>query len=279
MNVLDVGCGYGTITLNVAEIVKPGQVVGIDPFKDRIDTAQAWADSNPKLSNVRFQVGDSHRLDFPDDTFDLVYSHTVMHFFLDPVRGLQEQKRVAKKSGWVIASGVRDMATTYPHCPHWEKVYDAFRRFFEMRTEDYRASGQDPVTYLIEQTANDPSYVYYYNLHGGRQCIDRFHQVGLTDVQLLIQPRRVKYPGHKDMRPYVLDWLALEAGDSGVPDQQGEERRSITQQILFTHQRMIDMGLLDEETVKRAKEEAWAFYSDPGAFQFWPEMFAAGRVP
>jgi hypothetical protein len=106
-----------------------------------------------------------------------------------------------------------------------------------------------------------------------------FHQAGLTDVQLFIQPRRVKYQGHKDMRPYVLDWLALEAGDSGVPDQQGQERRGITQQILSTHQHMIEMGLLDDETVKRAKSEAWAFYSDPGAFQFWLEVFAVGRVP
>lgn len=106
-----------------------------------------------------------------------------------------------------------------------------------------------------------------------------FHQAGLTDVQLLIQSRRIKYPGHKDMRPYVLDWLALEAGDSGVPDQQGEERRSITQRITDDHQRMIAMGLLDDETLKRAKREGWAFYSDPGAFQFWLEVFAAGRVP
>lgn len=166
MNVLDVGCGLGTITLNVAEIVKPGKVVGVDPFKDRVDTAQAWADANPQLSNVNFQVGDSHHLEFPDGTFDLVFSHTVMHFFFDPVHALQEQKRVTKKSGWVIASGVRDMSTIYPYSPNWEKVYDAWRHYYDSRLESYRVSGQDPITYYNEQGKRNPSYIFYYNFHG-----------------------------------------------------------------------------------------------------------------
>jgi len=41
---------------------------------------------------------------------------------------------------------------------------------------------------------------------------------------------------------------------------------------------MIAIGLLDEETLERAREEARAWHKDPGAFMFWPEVFAAGRV-
>ncbi|MHA2301098.1 MAG: class I SAM-dependent methyltransferase [Candidatus Thorarchaeota archaeon] len=279
MNVLDVGCGLGTITLNVAEIVKPGNVIGIDPFKNRIDAAQAWADANPQLSHVNFHVGDSHHLEFPDDTFDLVFSHTVMHFFFDPVHALREQKRVTKKGGWVIASGVRDMSTIYPYSPNWEQVYDAWRRFYDSRLESYRASGQDPITYYTEQSAKNPSYIFYYNFHGARQCMQWFHQVGLTDVQLMVQPRRVRYQGHTDMKPWVGDWLALETRDDDVSKQQAEVRRGIARQFKLDHQRMIDMGLLDEETLELAKAEAWAFYRNPGAFQFWLEVFAAGRVP
>lgn len=279
MDVLDVGCGLGTITLNVAEIVQPGNVVGIEPFKDRADTAQAWVDANPQLSNVSFRVGDSHRLDFPDNAFDLVYSHTVMHFFLDPVRALQEQQRVTKNGGWVIASGVRDMPVTYPYCPNWEKTYEAWRRFYGSRLEGYRTSGQDPITYLQEQVAQNPTYLFYYDFHGARKCAEWFHQAGLTDVQLMVQPRRVRYPGHKDFKPYVSDWLALKVRDEDTPEQLVEVRRGIAQQFKLDHQRMIDMGLLDEETLERAKAEAWAFYSDPGGFQFWLEVFAVGRVP
>ena len=44
------------------------------------------------------------------------------------------------------------------------------------------------------------------------------------------------------------------------------------------HRLMIAIGLLDEKTLERAREEARAWHKDPGAFQIWPEVFAAGRV-
>jgi SAM-dependent methyltransferase len=50
MTVLDVGCGFGTITLDVANTVKPGQVVGIDPSAHRVDVAREWAAANPQAS-------------------------------------------------------------------------------------------------------------------------------------------------------------------------------------------------------------------------------------
>ncbi len=278
MNVLDVGCGLGTITLIVAEIVKPGKVVGVEPVKNHVDTAQAWADSNPQLSNVSFQVGDSNRLEFPNQTFDLVYSHTVTHFFFEPVRSLQEQKRVVKKGGWVIASGVRDMSTIYPYSPHWEKVYEAARRFYESRLNDYRESGQDPVAYFTEQNAKNPSYIFYYDFHAARKCMQWFHKAGLADVQILVQPRRVKYQGHKDMHPWAGDFLALERRDT-LPERQQQQNLEMDERMKRDHQRMIDAGLVDQETLERAKAEALTFYDDPDAFQFWLEVFAIGRVP
>jgi ubiquinone/menaquinone biosynthesis C-methylase UbiE len=278
INVLDVGCGLGSITLNVAEIVKPGKVVGVEPVKDHVDTAQAWADSNPQLSNICFQVGDSHRLEFPDGTFDLVYSHTVMHFCLDPVLSMKEQKRVARKGGWVVASGVRDMPTTYPYSPHWEKVYEAWRRFFEIRLNDYRASGQDPITYFNEQNTKKPSYIMYGDLHAGRKCMQWFNQAGLTNVEIRIQPRRVKYRGHKDMHPWGGDFLALERREAFLPERERKQNLELDERMKQDHQRMIDAGLLDEETLERAKAEAQVFYDDPDAFQFWLEVFVIGRV-
>ncbi len=69
-------------------------------------------------------VGDSHALDFADGTWDLVYSHTVVHFFLDPVSALKEQRRVTKPGGLVIVSGVREMVYSmrFPACPNWDKT-------------------------------------------------------------------------------------------------------------------------------------------------------------
>jgi len=237
VKVLDVGCGTGTITLGVAEAVKPGEVVGIDPGEHRVEVAREWAAQVAHPGNITYQVGDSHHLDFPDNTFDIVYSHTVMNFVLDPVMGLKEQKRVAKKGSWVIASGVRDTRILHPHCPSWEKLFEAFQRYWIARLEEYRASGKDPVEFHEEQYKINPSYIFYYDMYAGRKCLEWFHKAGLVDVRIEIQPRRVRYQGHEDLKPSAFDLLVLDEPDL-------EEQR----QLVSDHQRMIAMGLLDEET-------------------------------
>ncbi len=106
--------------------------------------------------NITFQVGDSHHLEFPDNTFDVVYSHAVTHFFLDPVAALKEQKRVAKKGGWVIASGVRDIASRYPACPNWDKVWGAWVLFHESLLKRFQSSGDDPAKHLEQHSEAGP---------------------------------------------------------------------------------------------------------------------------
>jgi ubiquinone/menaquinone biosynthesis C-methylase UbiE len=267
LKVLDVGCGPGTITLGVAEAVNPGEVVGIDTAKHRVDEAREGAAKISHPGNITFQVGDSHHLDFPDNTFDVVYSHTVLHFFLEPVMGLKEQKRVARKGGWVIASGVRDTSFRHPHCPNWEKVFEALHPYWVASLEEYRASGKDPVTFLEEQYKNNPSYTFYYDIHAGRKCVEWFHKAGLTDLRIEIQSRRVKYHGSERMKPSIFDLQYID-----------EPKSEDQKQMISRFQRMIAMGLLDEETLERAKEEVHAWYKDPSAFQYQPEVFAAGRV-
>ena len=88
----------GTITLDVAEIVKPGNVIGIDPMKDRIQVATQLVEQR-RLVNVAFEVGDTYNLRFPEDTFDIAYGHTVLHSLIDPVKALRAQKRVTKSGG------------------------------------------------------------------------------------------------------------------------------------------------------------------------------------
>jgi ubiquinone/menaquinone biosynthesis C-methylase UbiE len=273
LKVLDVGCGTGTITLGIADAVKPGEVVGIDR-DERVDVAINWATQVAHPGNITYQVGDSYRLEFPDATFDLVFSHTVQHFFLEPILALKEQKRVTKQGGWVIASGVRDahagVTFRYPSCPHWDKVYNAYHRYFVARLEEYHASGKDPIAFAQEYETGG---ILYIDWHAGRKCAEWFHQAGLVDVQIAMQPLRVAFQGHKDMKPRPLDLLIWDESASLG------EYHSAQDHFSFDHQRMIAMGLLDEATLERAKQEARAWYKDPGAFEFWPEIFAAGRVP
>ena len=85
MRVLDIGCGPGTITFDVARYVYPGSVIGVDPNPDRIEQAIDWTSEERKNANLEFNVNDCHDLPFQDCEFDIVYSHTVTQFLLDPV--------------------------------------------------------------------------------------------------------------------------------------------------------------------------------------------------
>src|ERR1700747_2716437 len=85
LSVLDVGCGPGTITADLAARVTPGPVTAVDQFADVLTTARGEAERR-NLSNVSFAPADVHKLDFPDDTFDVVHAHQVLQHVADPVR-------------------------------------------------------------------------------------------------------------------------------------------------------------------------------------------------
>ncbi len=99
-SLLDVGCGPGTITLDLARRVAPGEVVGIDASSAVIDEARAAAAAaRPAADNLEFLVGDVYALAWPDDTFDVVHAHQVLQHLSDPVAALCEMRRVLRPGG------------------------------------------------------------------------------------------------------------------------------------------------------------------------------------
>jgi ubiquinone/menaquinone biosynthesis C-methylase UbiE len=101
--VLDVGCGTGTLAIEVQQRVgATGRVVGIDPGGRQIARARAKA-ARRKLP-IDFQIGVIEHLDFPDQTFDVVLSTIMMHHLPDDLKrqGLSEVARVLKPGGRLV---------------------------------------------------------------------------------------------------------------------------------------------------------------------------------
>jgi len=124
LSVLDVGCGPGTITADLARLVAPGRVTAVDMSEAVLDEARQA--TGP--TTIDFAVADVHALDFPDDSFDVVHAHQVLQHVGDPVTALSEMRRVCRPGG-IVAARDSDYAamTWYPEVPELDAWLDLYR--------------------------------------------------------------------------------------------------------------------------------------------------------
>ncbi|KAK5162865.1 uncharacterized protein LTR77_011122 [Saxophila tyrrhenica] len=124
--ILDVGCGIGSITIDLANLVLDGEVVGIDTNESTTPMAQQMA-QDKGVSNVKFSFGDAHDLSaFPDESFDVVHAHQVALHLPNPVKALKEMRRVLKTGGVLSLRDNIDLMH-YPLDPWIQKNQDWFR--------------------------------------------------------------------------------------------------------------------------------------------------------
>ena len=105
--VLDLGCGSGAVTREIAKRVTPGgSVVGMDSSGALLRVAREYADEAGISGLIEFQEGDCRKLSFPDASFDVVLAATVLAHVPEAQRALPEMVRVVRRGGRV---GVFDL--------------------------------------------------------------------------------------------------------------------------------------------------------------------------
>lgn len=155
MRLLDVGCGPGTITLDLATRVAPGQTIGVDSVEEPLVGARESAKA-ARVDNVRFQVADGMALPFDDGTFDVVHAHQVLQHVPDPVGMLREMRRVCRQGG-LVAARDSDYAAFA-----WHPAIPALDEWLALYRRVARASGGEP--------------------DAGRRLLAWAHAAGLVDV-------------------------------------------------------------------------------------------------
>lgn len=126
MRLLDVGCGPGTLTVDLARLVAPGEVVGVDVSAEVVAEATAYA-VEAGASNVSFTAGDLRDVDLAAASFDVVHAHQVLQHVRDPIGLLVTMKALAKPGGVVAArDSIYSSFGWYPTDPRldrWLEIY------------------------------------------------------------------------------------------------------------------------------------------------------------
>jgi SAM-dependent methyltransferase len=155
LDLLDVGCGPGNITTDLATRVRPGRTVGIDAAETVVETARATA-AEQGATNVEFEVADVYDLPFDDASFDIVHAHQVLQHLSDPIDALRQMRRVCRAGGTVAARDSDYEAMT------WFPESDGITRWLEMYRAVARGNRAEP--------------------DAGRWLLHWAHQAGFSDV-------------------------------------------------------------------------------------------------
>jgi SAM-dependent methyltransferase len=114
--VVDVGCGTGVLTEELARRLGADRVAGADPSP----MLQACAERVP---GAELEQASAEQLPWPDDSFDAALAQLVVHFMDDPARGVEEMARVTRAGGvvaactWDFAGGGMKLLGTF-----WQSV-------------------------------------------------------------------------------------------------------------------------------------------------------------
>ncbi|OYO19408.1 SAM-dependent methyltransferase [Enemella dayhoffiae] len=128
-HLLDVGCGPGTLTVDLARHV--AAVTALETGPEELELCRREAHEQGQ-DYLEFVVGDVSALAFPDDTFDVTHAHQVLQHLIDPVGALREMARVTRPGGLVAVRDV-DYATFtwFPQNPplqRWLEIYQGLAR-------------------------------------------------------------------------------------------------------------------------------------------------------
>jgi 2-polyprenyl-3-methyl-5-hydroxy-6-metoxy-1,4-benzoquinol methylase len=130
-SVLDVGCGEGVLTVQWADRLGDGRVVGIDLDDPKLRAE--WEEHT--RPNLEFRAEEATSLSFADDEFDMATAIEVLEHVPEPTATLAEMARVARR--WLLVSVpreplwrglnlvrgayVRELGNTPGHVNHWSR--------------------------------------------------------------------------------------------------------------------------------------------------------------
>jgi ubiquinone/menaquinone biosynthesis C-methylase UbiE len=164
-HVLDVGCGDGKITAEIAQRVPHGSVVGVDPSQDMIAFANRHFQS-ADYPNLRFQVADARRLPFHAE-FDVVVSFNALHWVPEQEAALRSIRAALRFGRRAILEFVpegkrkclEDVIEDIRKEPRWAGYFQNFiKPYIHYEPEAYRALAEKCGFQVTETKVEDHAW-------------------------------------------------------------------------------------------------------------------------
>jgi trans-aconitate 2-methyltransferase len=147
--VLDIGCGNGKVTAEIASRVSQGSVVGVDSSADMIASARQLGPG--ALPNLRFEVADARHLSFRHE-FDLVVSFNALHWVPEQEQALRSIHSALRSAGKaqlrLVPAGKRKSLENVIEdtrlSSRWARYYRGFKDpYLHLTPEQYQALAEE----------------------------------------------------------------------------------------------------------------------------------------
>jgi trans-aconitate 2-methyltransferase len=180
--ILDVGCGEGAITSEIAARVPQGAVVGVDASRDMIRFARTHFPSAAH-ANLRFDVADARTLPFANE-FDLVVSFNALHWIPDQDAALRSILRAMKPRARAILrlvpAGERKslemVVEDTRKSARWRNHFAGFLDpYLRLNPEDYRRTAERNGLHVVAIRTALKEWDF-----GRRDAFEAFCRVGLV---------------------------------------------------------------------------------------------------
>ena len=180
MACLDVGCGGGDVTFEMARLVgSSGMATGIDMDSTKIQLAQQEAE-HEAITNIKLLGLDIDHLDYEAE-YDLVYARFLLTHLSDPVNALQRMANAAKPDGVVV---VEDMDHSgifcYPACPALKQHVSLYNRIIRLKGADSEIGPKLPA--LFRQVGLHDLHLSHVQPAFIEGEAKRIHQIALENI-------------------------------------------------------------------------------------------------
>ncbi|MBR7153183.1 MAG: ubiquinone/menaquinone biosynthesis methyltransferase [Candidatus Methanomethylophilaceae archaeon] len=176
---LDVGTGTGEIAFHVARTAGPGStVIGVDITPRMLELAEKKESELDLPVKIDWRVGDALKLDFEDDTFDLVTSGYMLRNVCDILQAVTEMHRVLAPGGKVIVAELskpKNAIVRFGYNIYMKRVKRMGRKYDKGKSIDGRHSAYEWLTTSIE------GFPY------GEDMVKVFKRAGFDDAHFYVK--------------------------------------------------------------------------------------------